>query len=214
MSSDPWSVPGAIRNMSPIQRFEQLARVTAGLDGATESSAQLLNWLRRREVPELPLAADRWTTILLALLGIDSVLGSEAFGEHRQPYIVGLRGLEDILGDRTPDGVGLLRADVAALSAIGIIYAFDVARKFQCPSSGEVQIRCNGWSRELSLDPYESQGHSMTLRSKIFRSVSSTLTPYKQTYAVLANLLRAQITDESSETLWVLNASVPVPVVN
>jgi hypothetical protein len=96
-----------------------------------------------------------------------------------------------------------------ALSVLGLVYRFNVARKFGYPPSGLMQIRLNGWGGLLAQSKGLGEGQPFRLCSKYCDPV---FTEWRDAYLELIALCTSSRPLQISE-IHRLNSLVPMRVV-
>lgn len=204
-----------LSDLNPIERFDQ---VPAFVGRRTHLAAEL--WLPLAPLASLPTTAhvgdwaerelqDQMRLILLALHAVDAVFERE-FDYHRHVYIVGEEQLVGLVGPNALKHFDVsTTAQLEILSVIGLIYRFNVARKFGYSDRGVLQFRLNGWGRALVEDRNLVQGERF---SALFARLANTILAFESEYQEILTLCNAESRPLDTKRIHTLNQILPIKI--
>lgn len=153
---------------------------------------------------------NRMLRILPALFAIDKVF-EQSFGYGRHVYVLGEDQLDNLLGENGANRREITpSAQIEILSVVGLIYRFNVARKFGYPEHGVVQFRLNGWGRFLIEERRLDQGKDF---AETFDRLNGLLSVQSKEYRELLELCNSEERPLKIERIHELNHSLPITFV-
>ncbi len=153
---------------------------------------------------------NRMLRVLPALFAVDKVF-EQSFGYGRHVYVLGEDQLDNLLAE---DGTNRREippsAQIEILSVVGLIYRFNVARKFGYPEHGVVQFRLNGWGRFLVEERRLDHGKDF---AETFDRLSALLSGQSEKYRELLELCNSDERPLNVQRIHELNRSLPITFV-
>ena len=149
---------------------------------------------------------DAFHKIILGLGSFD-IAFTQATGYSGHIYIVCPPGVARLL-DKL--GLGIreplyLETLLQALATIGLLFAFDLASKYDYGQRGMLQVRLNGWGRIVLTELDGTELH--TCVEKCLSLMGSHMKQYTRLLDLLAGIEQGRPTEIDS-----LNRSVPIPI--
>lgn len=205
-----------LTDLNPIERLKTLPLLFPEVgQGAPATLSPLSSTeLKNQELLKADLSqVEEYVEIVTILYAIDRVF-SEIIGYQNGIYILGDTSIGSILNKQFLNSEKYTSSEVSSrlevLAIIGLIYRFNVARKFGYPERGVMQLRLNSWgkhffiSHQLDKSPYFD---------KLFSSLANEITQHKEKYEQLISLCNSAARPLRVQEIHSFNSTLPLTVV-